>query len=120
MKRVVLALALFLTGLIPLGTDAQQASPPAKIVSFWMSQHSASAGDYVHGWVKTSPSTASIELRIAGYGTSLKKVDLTTFVGGFQVPQLPNILKRTWTVRMIARTIDGTITDERDTSLAIH
>ena len=57
-----------------LGTTS--ASPPerAYITSVWMSQTDARGGDVVHGRVGTSKATASIEVRVGGYGTSLQNV----------------------------------------------
>ena len=104
-----------------VGTTASAATPErALITSVWMSQSDARPGDVVRGVVHTTKNTASIEVRIGGYGMSLKKTDMTTFVGGFRVPRLPFFLKHTWTVRVIARTITGVVTDERDTQIALR
>ena len=92
----------------------------AYITSVWMSQSVAHGGDVVHGRVGTSKATASIEVRVGGYGTSLQKINDTTFVGDIHVPHLPFFMKRTYTVRVIARTISGEINDERDTSITIR
>lgn len=109
--------ALFL---LLLGTTSAPAPERAFITSVWMSQIEAHGGDVVHGRVGTSKATASIEVRVGGYGTSLKKINDTTFVGDIRIPHLPFFFKRTWTVRVIARTITGVINDERDTSIRIR
>ncbi|GAC1505375.1 MAG: hypothetical protein NVS1B14_10920 [Vulcanimicrobiaceae bacterium] len=95
-------------------------APRAQITSVWMSQNQARPGDVVRGRVETTKSTASIEIRVGGYGTSLTKINDTTFVGAIRIPRIPFFLRRTWTVRVIARTITGEKTDERDTSISIR
>lgn len=113
--KQVLAIAAIL-----LATTASAPPDRALITSVWMSQDQVRPGDVVRGVVHTTKNTASIEVRVGGYGMSLTKVDMTTFVGGFRIPHVPFFFKHRWTVRVIARTINGVVTDERDTELSIH
>ena len=101
-----------LTGGVPV-------DPPPAIGTIWMSQSEARRGDLVTGRVTTSKNTASVEVRVGGYGMSLKKVDATTFLGSYRVPWVPFFLHRTWTVRVIARNTAGVAT-ERDTAITIR
>jgi len=93
--------------------------PPPQILSTWLSQSTAHRGDLVRGRVIASPNTASVEVRIGGYGEVMQKVDATTFVMEHRVPWLPFFLHRTWTVRVIARNTAGVAT-EQDTSISIR
>lgn len=112
MKQILAAACILaLTGLGPADSP--------EITSIWMSQAQAHLGDVVRGRVVTSKNTASVEVRVGGYGMSLQKVGATTFVGSYRVPWVPFFLHRTWTVRVIARTIAGRAT-ERDTAIAIR
>lgn len=100
-------------------TASAAADPPPQIMSVWMSQAQAHRGDVVRGRVTASRNTASVEVRVGGYGMSLLKVDATTFVGSYRVPWVPFFLHRTWTVRVIARNTGG-VASERDTAITIR
>lgn len=100
------------------GSATASGSSP-QINSIWMSQRAAHRGDVVSGRVVASKNTASVEVRVGGYGMSLQKIDATTFVGSYRVPWVPFFLHRTWTVRVIARNMEGVAT-ERDTSIVIR
>ena len=93
--------------------------PPPHIVSIWMSQSTTHRGDVVRGRVVASKNTASVEVRVGGYGTVMQKIDATTFVMAYRVPWTPFFLHRTWTVRVIARNIAGVAT-EQDTAIAVR
>ncbi len=110
--RPLIILALVAT----LGVDLHD---PAQIISMSMSQASARRGDVVHGNVTATKNTASVEVRVGGYSTVMTKTGSTTFVCAYRIPWLPFFLHRTWTVRVIARNVDGVPT-ERDTSILIH
>lgn len=112
------SLALLLTTLLAT-VAAARVDPPPTIVSMWLSQPSAHRGDVVRGRVVASKNTASVEVRIGGYGSSMKKIDATTFVIAYRVPWVPFFLHRSWTVRVIARNTAGVAT-ERDTAIAIR
>lgn len=92
---------------------------PPQIISMQMSQSSAHRGDVVRGVVTATDNTASVEIRVGGYGSVMQKVNATTFMMSYRVPWLPFFLHRSWTVRVIARNVDGVAT-ERDTAIAIR
>ena len=92
--------------------------PPA-ITSLWMSRSQVHPGEVVQGRLTATKNTASVEARIGGYAVSLRKINSFTFVGAYRVPSLPLILRRTWTVRFIARNIDG-VTAERDALISVR
>lgn len=92
--------------------------PPA-ITSLWLSQSHAHPGDVVQGRVTATKNTASVEARIGGYGTSMQKINSYTFVGSYRVPRVPFFFRHSWTVRFIARNIDGVSTEE-DTTISIR
>lgn len=98
---------------------APQHDPPPHITSIWLSKSAVHYGEIVHGRVTSSKNTASVEVRVGGYSTVMKKVNATTFVVDYQVPWLPTFLHRMWTVRVIARNIRGD-QNERDTTISIR
>ncbi|MDP9019113.1 MAG: hypothetical protein M3N19_12435, partial [Candidatus Eremiobacteraeota bacterium] len=59
-----------------------------------------------------------VEVRIGGYSSAMTKTGPTTFVMSYQIPWLPFFLRGRWTIRVIARNVDGVAT-ERDTSITI-
>lgn len=113
MRSLPVALALVLT------TLAVNYDPPPQIVSMSMSRSSARRGDVVRGTVIATDNTASVEVRVGGYGMTMQKTGPTTFVCSYRVPWLPFFLHRTWTVRVIARNTAGVAT-ERDTAITIR
>jgi len=64
-------------------------------------------GDVVSGTVETSSNVASVEARIGGYGTQMRKVGVGRFALSYRVPKLPFFLHRTYTLEIIARNTRG-------------
>lgn len=92
--------------------------PPA-ITSLWMSASQVHPGEIIQGRVTATKNTASVEARIGGYGITLRKIDSFTFVGSYRVPRVPFFLRRSWTVRFIARNVDG-VTAEQDAAISVR
>lgn len=59
------------------------------------------------GTVETSSNVASVEARIAGYSSSMRKVGVGRFSLSYRVPNLPFFLHRTYTIEVIARNTRG-------------
>jgi hypothetical protein len=110
---------LLVVPLLVLALGAVGLHEPPQILSMWMSQHEARRGDVVQGRVRATSNTASVEVRVGGYSTVMKKIDAQTFVCSYRVPWLPFFLHRSWTVRVIARNVDG-VAREQDTEIAIR
>ena len=67
----------------------------------------ARGGQVVTGTVETSSNVASVEARIAGFGSSLKKVGVGRFELTYRVPYLPFFLHKTYNIEVIARNTRG-------------
>lgn len=65
------------------------------------------SGEVVSGTVETSTNVASVEARIGGYASPLRKVGAGRFALTYRVPYIPFFLKRTYTVLLIARNTRG-------------
>lgn len=83
-----------------------QNSPP-RIVALSLSTPVAHGGDVVSGFVETSSNVASVEARIGGYSSTMRKIGVGKFVLTYRVPNLPFFLHRTYTIQVIARNTRG-------------
>ncbi len=88
---------------------AAPTSAPAvpKIVDVSLSTSVASGGQIVTGTVATSPDVTSVQAGIAGYSSALTKVSPGYFALSYRVPQLPPMLRRTYTIQIVARNARG-------------
>ncbi len=59
------------------------------------------------GVVLTSSNVASVEVRIAGFATSMPKTDVGRFEGRYQVPHLPFFMSHSFQMEIIARNTAG-------------
>lgn len=66
------------------------------------------AGEHVTGSVTTSSNVASVELRLAGYSMTMRKIGVGAFATTYVIPDIPVFLKRTYDLQVIARNVDGT------------
>jgi hypothetical protein len=84
-------------------------SAPAvpKIVNVSLSTSVASGGQIVTGTVATSPDVTSVRAGIAGYSSALTKVSTGYFALSYRVPQLPPVLRRTYTIQIVAQNARG-------------
>jgi hypothetical protein len=95
------------------GTSVPSSPPPAtssgapKIVSVSLSTPVASGGQIVTGTVATSPDVTSVQASIAGYSSALTKVSAGYFALSYRVPQLPALLRRTYTIQIVAQNAHG-------------
>ena len=78
-----------------------------EIVSLSISTPVVRSGQTVMGNVETSTNVASVEARIGGYSSSLRKTGEGHFSLDYRVPYVPFFLKRTYTVQLIARNTRG-------------
>ncbi|MGZ3505663.1 MAG: hypothetical protein ACXVAW_14045 [Vulcanimicrobiaceae bacterium] len=81
-----------------------------RILNVALSSNVVKSGEVVSGTVTTSSNVASVEARIAGYSSSLQKVDDGHFTLSYRVPDLPSFLHKTYTLVMIARNTRGDAT----------
>ena len=65
------------------------------------------SGQVVYGTVETSTNVASVEARVGGYSSTLRKVAAGKFAISYRVPFLPFFLKKTYHVQLIARNTRG-------------
>jgi hypothetical protein len=86
---------------------AEPADAPPRILAMTMSSSVVHSGDVVSGTVQTTSNVASVEARIAGFSSALRKVGVGTFTLSYRVPRLPFFLKRTWTIDVVARNTRG-------------
>lgn len=86
---------------------AEPADAPPRILSMSISTPVARGGQLVSGTVQTSSNVASVEARIAGYSSSMRKVGAGKFAMTYRVPYLPFFLHRTYQIEVIARNTRG-------------
>jgi hypothetical protein len=84
---------------------ASEAAP--EIVSMSISTPVVRSGQTVFGSVETSTNVASVEARIGGYSSNLRKVGAGRFRLDYRVPFVPFFMKKTYTVQIIARNTRG-------------
>ncbi len=77
------------------------------------------SGDVVAGEVRTTLDIASVEVRIAGYSTTMNKVGGGDFRMTYTVPSLPFFIRGNFDVQIIARDTQGKAT-ARTTSVTIQ
>lgn len=99
---VTLAPAAALPGVVKEPPDA-----PPRILALSLSTPVAYGGDVVSGFVETSSNVASVEARIAGYSSTMRKVGVGKFVLTYRVPRLPFFLHRTYNIEVVARNTRG-------------
>ncbi|HEV3153098.1 MAG TPA: hypothetical protein VGZ02_04785 [Candidatus Baltobacteraceae bacterium] len=85
--------------------EAPNAAP--QIISMSISSGVVHSGETVSGNVETSTNVASVEARIGGYSSNLLKTGAGRFTLRYRVPFVPFFLKKTYTVRLIARNTRG-------------
>jgi hypothetical protein len=93
------------------------ASAPPRIVQIWLSRDAFGSGDRVAGQVTTSSNVASVEARVGGFGLPLHRIEFGRFAATHTVPTLPSFVKRTFDLRIIARSANG---EQRETSIPIQ
>jgi len=84
---------------------APDASP--QILYVHLSSNSPRAGDTLSIVVLTSSNVASVEIRIASFGTNLPKTDVGHFEGSNPVPNIPFFMSHNFTLDVIARNTAG-------------
>jgi hypothetical protein len=89
------------------GVIREPTNAPPRILSLTLSTPVAHGGDVVSGFVETSSNVASVEARIGGYSSSMRKIGVGKFVLSYRVPRLPFFLHRTYTIKVIARNTRG-------------
>lgn len=93
------------------------ANDPPRIVQLWLSRDAFGSGDRVEGQVTTSSNVASVEARVGGFGLPLRRTEFGRFAAAYTVPTLPSFVKRTFDLRIIARSASG---EQRETSIPIQ
>ena len=83
------------------------ANAPPRILTMSISTPVARGGQIVSGTVETSSNVASVEARIAGYSSNMRKVGVGKFTLSYRVPYLPFFLHRTYSIEVIARNTRG-------------
>lgn len=89
------------------GIVRENSNARPRILALSLSTPVARGGDVVSGFVETSSNVASVEARIAGYSSTMKKVGVGKFVLTYRVPRLPFFLHRTYDILVIARNTRG-------------
>jgi hypothetical protein len=111
-----------------LATRAPSSTPSAKptqdpqtpvILSIKLDRTDVRGGDIVSGMVLTSPSVASVEARIGGFGIGVPKVAPGRFALTYTVPYLPWFWHRGYAFDIIARNTAGEAT-HRSVTINIH
>lgn len=102
MAVVTLAPSAALPGVVKESPDA-----PPRILALSLSTPVAHGGDVVSGFVETSSNVASVEARIGGYSSSMRKIGVGKFALTYRVPRLPFFLHRTYSIQVIARNPRG-------------
>lgn len=87
---------------------APNAAP--RIITMSISSGIVHSGEIVSGHIETSTNVASVEARIGGYASALRKVGAGRFYLQYRVPYVPFFLRKTYTVRIIARNTRGEAT----------
>jgi hypothetical protein len=92
----------------PLARVASTAADlPPKILSISLTDATVHSGETVHEEVIATSNTASVEARIGGYSSSLRKTGVGTFQLDYKVPWLPFFLHGRYDVLVIARNTEG-------------
>jgi hypothetical protein len=87
---------------------APSVAPAApKILGVTLSSPVATGGQVVTGTVQTSPDVTAVQAQILGYSSALSEVSTGYFALSYRVPTLPAILRRTYTIVVIARNAAG-------------
>lgn len=86
---------------------AEPANAPPRILTMSLSSGVARGGQVITGVVRTSSNVASVEARIAGYSSSMRKTGVGVFELSQRVPKLPFFLHRTYSIEVIARNTRG-------------
>jgi hypothetical protein len=89
------------------GVVKEPPNAPPRILALSISTPVAHGGDVVSGFVETSSNVASVEARIAGYSSSMRKIGVGKFALTYRVPRLPFFLHRTYSIQVIARNTRG-------------
>jgi hypothetical protein len=92
---------------------------PPKIVSVRVNPRAMRAGDHVVGNVRTTSNVASVEVRVQGYSIAMEKVGVGAFRATYVVPDVPEFLKHSYDLEVIARNIDGT-QDKQDVAIDVR
>ena len=85
---------------------ASESAAP-QIISLSISTPVVHSGETVSGKVETSTNVASVEARIGGYSSNLRKTGAGRFSLDYRVPYVPFFMKKTYTVLLIARNTRG-------------
>lgn len=101
---VAATLAPHVTAVKPI---AEPPDAPPRILAMSISTPVAHSGEVVSGTVETSSNVASVQARIAGYSSTMRKVGVGKFALRYRVPKLPFFLHRTYTIEVIARNTRG-------------
>jgi hypothetical protein len=98
----------------PAPTDA-----PPQILAVHINSTNVQSGDTIVGSVFATPNVASVEVRVATYGMTMKKVGVGRFVMSYTVGNIPFFLHGTYDMRVIARNTRGDAVT-RTLPLTIH
>ncbi|HET9393825.1 MAG TPA: hypothetical protein VFO29_09955 [Candidatus Rubrimentiphilum sp.] len=88
------------------GTRVRPSAAP-KIVAVSLSTPVATGGQIVTGTVTTSADVTRVQASIAGYSSPLTKVSEGYFALSYRVPELPPVLRRTYTITIVAANAKG-------------
>jgi len=86
----------------PEPTDA-----PPKILSVKLSSTNVRSGETIFGSVLASRNVASVEVRVANYGVTMKKVGVGRFELSYTVGNIPFFLHGTYDMHIVARSTRG-------------
>lgn len=84
---------------------APNAAP--RILDVEVSSTTVTSGDVISGTVLTSSNVASVEVRVATYGVSLRKTGVGRFAMSYKIGDIPFFVKGTYPMRVIARNSRG-------------
>jgi hypothetical protein len=94
----------------PVATPTILMLPPdaaPQILYVHLSSDSPRAGDTLSMVVLTSSNVASVEIRIAGFGSGLPKTGVGHFEGSNPVPHIPFFMSHNFTLDVVARNTAG-------------
>jgi hypothetical protein len=96
------------------------ADAPPRIIALTMSSNVVHAGDSVRGSAITSSNVTSVEVHVAAFGASMRKVGVGHFTLDYTMASfIPFFFYGTYTVHVIARNSRGDMTT-RDVALTIQ
>jgi len=94
----------------PVASQAPASAPATtgpRIFRVSLSSPEVSGGQVVTGTVQTTPDVTAVSAQIMGYSSPLTKVSTGYFALSYQVPTLPQFLRRTYTIVVTATDAQG-------------